>query len=131
MEPLLKLRVGQKIDTEEVMQALFRFNYEQSEYVSRPGEFAVRGNLIDAFPFNYRLPLRIEFGIDVIQSIRDFTLYEHDTLAEYEECTLIPLHEFFEKKMARRQEQFIDYEPLTSFFRVKQRKTLFQFLKEF
>ncbi|RKX92591.1 MAG: hypothetical protein DRP84_09770, partial [Spirochaetes bacterium] len=117
MKRYFKIKIHQKIGMEEVIQNLFNLNYEKGEEVTRQGEFAVRGNIVDMYPFNFRQPVRIEFGLDAIEAIRGFTLFEGELLESYDELTILPIHEFFEKKYPT--EDITEYDPLAAFLSIK------------
>jgi len=117
MKTYIKLTIGQKSDMEELVEQLFSFNYEQNEEVIRQGEFAYRGNVLDVYPFNYRLPVRIIFGFDEIESIYGFIVAEGEDVSSYNEVTILPVHEFFEKR--KEQEPTIRENPLQPFLKIK------------
>ena len=68
----LKLEVGQSIDRDVLIEALIRAGYSRVAIVEDPGEFAVRGGIVDLYPPHRELPSRVEFFDDEIESIRDF-----------------------------------------------------------
>ena len=117
MKQFLKLKIGYKCDREYIEQTLFEFNYVKVESVYRPGEFTCRGQIVDIFPFNFRLPVRITMGLHAIESMRDFTTTEGDTRAAYEELTIVPVHEFFAQKNI--PERFISDEKMRPFFKAE------------
>ncbi len=68
----LTLRVGEELPMERLIEWLERGGYSRSEVVELPGEFTVRGGIIDVFSPNATEPLRIEFFGDEIESLRYF-----------------------------------------------------------
>jgi len=113
----LKLKLNQKIGMQEVIEKLFILNYEKGEGVTRQGEFTIRGNIIDIFPFNFRQPIRIEFGLDTIEAIRGFTLFEGELLHSFDELVILPIYEFYGKKQL--SESIAEYDPLKAFLSIK------------
>ena len=108
-----RLKIGQTFDREKLQDLLYDLRYKKQEFVSRPGEFAVRGGIVDIYPVTYRAPVRLEFEGETIHSIRDFSPLDGRTLTRFEEVFLIPVTESFEKKLSRFRERFENFEPLT------------------
>ena len=67
-----RLEVGETIDRDVLIEKLSTAGYSRVAIVEDPGEFAVRGGIVDLFPPHHALPCRIEFFDDEIESIRDF-----------------------------------------------------------
>ncbi|MFT5440987.1 MAG: transcription-repair coupling factor (superfamily II helicase) [Myxococcota bacterium] len=67
-----QLEVGQTIDRDELIEKLTTAGYSRVAIVEDPGEFAVRGGIVDLFPPHRALPCRVEFFDDEIESLRDF-----------------------------------------------------------
>ena len=88
-------RTGGTLETEELLAFLQRNGYSRSETVREPGEYAVRGGIIDLFPPGYEEPLRIDlFGQDV-ESIRTFDPVSQRTSKKVSNFHLYPATEFF------------------------------------
>ena len=68
----IALAPGRRIDLPAVSLKLVESGYERTAAVERPGEFAVRGGILDLFPVTSDLPLRIELSGDTIESLRSF-----------------------------------------------------------
>ena len=69
---LLRLSVGDEKDYNEVIRILFNNGFERVDFVAEPGQFAVRGALIDIFSYSFNNPFRISFFGDEIESINVF-----------------------------------------------------------
>jgi transcription-repair coupling factor (superfamily II helicase) len=69
---LLKLAAGDEKPYEEIKEILFVNGFERVDFVSEPGQFAVRGALIDIFSYSFNNPFRISFFGDEIESINIF-----------------------------------------------------------
>ena len=69
---LLKLTVGEERSYEDIKEILFSSGFERVDFVSEPGQFAVRGALIDIFSYSFNNPFRISFFGDEIESINIF-----------------------------------------------------------
>ena len=70
----LKIAVGQKIELESLNEKLFEYDFNREDFVSEPGDFSVRGGIVDVFSYSNTLPFRIEFFGDEIESIRTFEI---------------------------------------------------------
>lgn len=68
----LTLKVGQKEDTGKLMEKLSSYGFEHVDYVYEPGQFALRGSILDVYSFASEYPYRIDFFGDEIDSIRTF-----------------------------------------------------------
>ena len=69
---LLKLTVGEEASYEDIKEILFSNGFERVDFVSEPGQFAVRGAIIDIFSYSFNNPFRISFFGDEIDSINIF-----------------------------------------------------------
>lgn len=70
----IKLSVGQSIKMQILIDNLKNFGYVKSDFVYQPGQFSIRGSIIDIFPFTNSKPVRIDFLGDEIDSIRIFSI---------------------------------------------------------
>ena len=68
----LKLSVNDKLSIDFINETLFEYHFKRVDFVSDPGEFSVRGGIIDVFSFSNDVPYRIEFFGDEVDSIRTF-----------------------------------------------------------
>ena len=69
---LLMLSVGDEISHENIVETLFASGFERVDFVSEPGQFAIRGAIVDIFSYSYNDPFRISFFGDEIDSINIF-----------------------------------------------------------
>jgi transcription-repair coupling factor (superfamily II helicase) len=70
--PLLVFEQGKEIPFERVRTVLSEAGFEKADFVSAPGQYAIRGSIIDIFSYSYNLPYRISFFDDEIESISTF-----------------------------------------------------------
>lgn len=68
----LKISQGEKINTAFVEEVLESYGFKWSEYVYEPGQYAVRGSIIDVFSFSGEYPFRMDFFGDEVESLRTF-----------------------------------------------------------
>lgn len=71
-ENTLKITVGEKIDPQFVSEVLDSYGFEYTDYVYEPGQYAIRGSIIDVFSFSNEYPFRIDFFGDEVETIRSF-----------------------------------------------------------
>src|SRR5690606_15487091 len=82
-----------QIDLEECIQKFVRMGYVRSDMVSSPGEFSVRGGIIDIYPLTEDYPIRIELFDDVIDSIRSFSLEDQRSINKRNDVIIGPASE--------------------------------------
>ncbi len=104
-ERTLSLAVSQTVDIVETEKTLREFGFEQVDYVYEPGQFAVRGSILDVYSFSSELPFRIDFFGDEIDTIRTFNVEDQLSKDKKDAVEIVPeLAKMTEEKM-----------PLTSF----------------
>ena len=85
----LSLRVGEKVDIMFIQETLLSFGFNKTDYVYEPGQFAVRGSIIDVYSFSHELPFRIDFFGDEVDSIRTFEVHSQLSRDRQESISLI------------------------------------------
>ena len=70
----LKLTLSENVSLDFVNEVLFEYNFNRVDFVTEPGDFSVRGGIIDVFSFSNDEPYRIEFFGDEVDSIRTFDI---------------------------------------------------------
>nr|WP_306349581.1 transcription-repair coupling factor [Flavobacterium sp. '19STA2R22 D10 B1'] len=103
----LKVAIGDKISIDFINEVLFEYQFKRVDFVSEPGEFSVRGGIIDVFSFSNDNPYRIEFFGDDIDSIRTFDVETQLSLDRQKKITIIPNVE--NKFLQENRESFLDY----------------------
>src|SRR3712207_841430 len=91
-EPL-ELSGGTQMELDSTLQRLVELGYERVDRASRPGEFAVRGGIVDAFPSTRRSPVRVEWWGDEIESVRAISLATQRVVRELEAVTVYAARE--------------------------------------
>ncbi|MEL6192793.1 MAG: transcription-repair coupling factor [Bacteroidota bacterium] len=86
----LELKQGENCGMEFVIEVLEEYGFEREEFVYEPGQFAIRGGILDVFSFAHDLPYRIEFFGDEVESIRTFDPVEQTSLETINRVSLIP-----------------------------------------
>ena len=70
----ISLKLNQNISFDKLNEQLFELEFRREDFVLDPGEFAVRGGILDIFPYSSQTPFRIEFFGDEISRIRSFDI---------------------------------------------------------
>lgn len=89
-ENTLKLNVGERVDTGFITDVLHSYGFEYVDYVYEPGQYAVRGSLIDVFSFSSEYPYRIDFFGDDVESIRTFEVDTQLSREKKESIAIVP-----------------------------------------
>lgn len=107
-ESLLHFRNDSELNLEELTHTLVSLGYERVGQVEMPGQFSVRGGILDLYPLTEENPWRIELWGDEIDSIRTFDAQSQRSLENLEEITIYPAAEQTGKKALV---SFLDYFP--------------------
>ena len=86
----LEIHKGERIDTSFVIELLQTFGFERVDYVYEPGQYCVRGSLIDVYSWSNELPYRIDFFGDEVESIRTFDIENQLSKEKIESIRIIP-----------------------------------------
>ena len=96
----LKINIKEKdeINRESLIQKLNMIGYKRDSLVTKTGEYANRGYILDVFPYGYENPIRIEFFDDEIESIREFNTDTQLSMKKKESVEICPFTEFINEK---------------------------------
>jgi transcription-repair coupling factor (superfamily II helicase) len=89
----LSFKVGDDLDVTKVLNTFVKMGYVRSEMVSTPGEFSIRGGIIDIYPLTVSDPIRIELFDTEIDSIRYFSLEDQRSIEKTAEVMIGPATE--------------------------------------
>lgn len=89
-ERILKLSVGQQIALTDIVHTLRDFGFEETDYVYEPGQFAVRGSILDVYSYSCEYPFRVDFFGDEIDSIRSFEVETQLSKDKKNDIELVP-----------------------------------------
>ena len=103
----LKVTVGDKISIDFINEVLFEYEFKRVDFITEPGEFSVRGGIVDVFSFSNDNPYRIEFFGDEVESIRSFDVATQLSILQQKKITIIPNVE--NKVFQENRESFLDY----------------------
>ncbi|MFT5713492.1 MAG: transcription-repair coupling factor (superfamily II helicase) [Flavobacterium sp.] len=103
----LKVSVGDKISIDFINEVLFEYEFKRVDFITEPGEFSVRGGIVDVFSFSNDNPYRIEFFGNEVDSIRSFDVGTQLSIEIQKKITIIPNVE--NKVFLESRESFLDY----------------------
>jgi len=86
----LKVGVNDNLSIDFVNEILFEYKFKRVDFVTEPGEFSVRGGIVDVFSFSHDEPYRIEFFGDEVDSIRTFDVETQLSVEQIKKINIIP-----------------------------------------
>ncbi len=89
-QSMLTINKGARFDMDFVIDVMQEYNFDRVDFVVQPGQFAVRGGIIDVFSFANENPFRIEFFDDTIDSLRSFDPVSQLSLRHFDQISIIP-----------------------------------------
>src|SRR5690554_5759102 len=103
----LKIAINDQLSIDFVNEVLFEYRFKRTDFVTEPGEFSVRGGILDVFSFSNDEPFRIEFFGDEVDSIRTFDVETQLSLDQKKKVSIIPNVE--NKMIDENRESFLNY----------------------
>ena len=89
-ERIIKLSVGEQVSQVEISHQLRDFGFVETDYVYEPGQFAVRGSILDIYSYSCEYPFRIDFFGDEIDTIRTFNIEDQLSRDRREAIEIVP-----------------------------------------
>lgn len=86
----LEISIGARLGIDFINEFLIDYNFERTDFVYEPGQFSIRGGIVDIFSFSHDLPYRIEFFGDDVESIRTFEIESQLSVDDVKSLTVIP-----------------------------------------
>lgn len=108
-ERVITVSAGQSLDLEKLISRLADYGYGREIQIEGPGQFAVRGGILDVYPLTDEVPVRIEFWGDEVDSIRTFDVESQRSIENLEDISIYPATEFPEE--AGKRVSFLEYFP--------------------
>lgn len=87
---VLRVEQGNEIGFSKLIESLQSVGFQIEDFVAEPGDYAVRGGIIDVFPSVGDNPIRLEFWGDTLESIREFDVLSQRSIRELTVATIIP-----------------------------------------
>ncbi len=103
----LKVAVGDNVSIDFINEVLFEYEFKRVDFITEPGEFSVRGGILDVFSFSNDNPYRIEFFGNEVDSIRTFDVETQLSVEKQTKITIIPNLE--NKFIKENRESFLNY----------------------
>jgi len=103
----LKIVVNDSLSIDFVNEVLFEYQFKRVDFVTEPGEFSVRGGIVDVFSFSHDEPYRIEFIGNEIESLRTFDVETQLSTEQAKKISIIPNIE--NKFLDEKRESFLKY----------------------
>ena len=125
----LKIKLDDSISLDFLNEVLFEYQFKRVDFVTEPGEFSVRGGIVDVFSFSHDQPYRIEFFGDEVDSIRTFDVETQLSTEKINKITIIP--NVANKFMEEKRESFLKYVATNTTIYVKNTELLFDRLNNF
>ncbi len=118
----LKVKLKESVSIDFINEVLFEYNFNRVDFVTEPGEFSVRGGIIDVFSFSNDEPYRIEFFGDEVDSIRTFDIETQLSNEKLNTASIMPNVE--NKALQESRESFLKYISAKTVLFVKNKELL-------
>ena len=105
----LTVKKGEKLSIDFIIDLLIEYGFSRADFVIEPGEFSVRGGIIDVFSYASDNPYRIELLGDAIESVRTFDATSQLTVALHESVSIVPNVQH--KLLHESRQSFLQYLP--------------------
>ncbi|MBN2350631.1 MAG: transcription-repair coupling factor [Bacteroidales bacterium] len=86
----LQLIKGEKISIEFIHEVLEEYGFKRVDFVYEPGQYSIRGGIVDIFSYSCDFPFRIDFFGDEVESIRSFDIENQTSKAPFDKISIIP-----------------------------------------
>jgi len=103
----LRLGLGESLSVDFVIDLLMEYNFERVDFVVEPGQFSIRGGIVDVFSFTNDRPYRIEFFGDDVESIRTFDPSDQLSIDRLDHVTITP--NIQDRSLLEKRESFMSY----------------------
>lgn len=125
----LKIKLEDTLSLDFLNEVLFEYQFKRVDFVTEPGEFSVRGGIVDVFSFSHDEPYRIEFFGDEVDSIRTFDVETQLSTEKVKKISIIPnvANKFIEEQ----RESFLKYVASETVVFLKNKGLLFNTLDTF
>lgn len=118
---ILELKVGEETTIDFINELLYEYHFERVDFVTGPGQFSIRGGIVDIFSFANDDPYRVEMFGDEIDSIRSFDPATQLSLKNYKKIHILPNVQ--DQSLIEMREGFLDFLPGNSTVWLKDRVT--------
>ncbi len=112
LQNTIQVQKSEKITIEFLKDALKEYQFERVDFVYEPGQYSVRGSIVDVFSYAAKYPYRLDFFGDEVDSIRSFDIENQLSVDKFEKVQIVPDVKKFEKNESKIS--FIEYLPENS-----------------
>ena len=103
----MTLKVGQEIQQSELSKQLSELGFEHVDFVFQPGQYAIRGSIVDIYSYGHDIPYRFDFFGDEIDSIREFDIEDQLSKSRVESAEIVGGSQ--ESKAESQESTIVDY----------------------
>jgi transcription-repair coupling factor (superfamily II helicase) len=96
----ISLTVGEELELDLLNELLIEMSFEKVDHVYEPGQFAIRGGIIDVYSYSHELPYRIELFGDQIDSLREFNPVDQLSIVTHQKIKIIPNINFSSQRVS-------------------------------
>jgi len=115
----IKIYKGEDINYNSFARKLADYGYERCQRISEPGDYSMRGGIIDIFPPTFEGPVRIELSGARVESIRSFSIASNETIEEHTVVIILPKLGLYPKRKRLKKLQLDERTPLESFIDIQ------------
>ncbi|NBC82079.1 MAG: transcription-repair coupling factor [Bacteroidetes bacterium] len=105
----LEIKSGDSLSIDFVNEVLHEYQFKRVDFVYEPGQYSIRGSIVDIFSYANDLPFRIDFFGDEVESIRSFDLNTQLSQRKFEKLSIIPNVQ--DAQIEQTREIFLDHFP--------------------
>lgn len=105
----LEIEVNGKYSVDFINELLIEYEFDHVDFVYEPGQFAIRGGIIDVYSYSNEFPFRIEFFDDEVESIRSFDMVSQLSIKTLKKISIVPNVQ--KKLLQESRESFLTYIP--------------------
>lgn len=125
----LKVKLNDTLSLDFLNEVLFEYKFKRVDFVTEPGEFSVRGGIVDVFSFSNDEPYRIEFFGDEVDSIRTFDVDTQLSTSKVNKINVIP--NVASKFLEENRQNFLEYVSSDTIIFAKNTDYIFDRLDDF
>jgi len=108
-ENTLELKQQEKVSIDFISEVLNEYGFNRNEYVLEPGQYSIRGGIVDIWSFSFDFPFRVEFSGDEVESIRSFDPVTQLSTGNYAKASIIP--NIQDRILSEKRQSFLEYLP--------------------
>jgi transcription-repair coupling factor (superfamily II helicase) len=102
----LELNVGENISIDFIKEFLIEYQFQRVDFVYEPGQYSIRGSIVDIYSFSNDFPYRVDFFGDEVETIRTFDITNQLSKAKFDKISIIP---DVQTKYAENRINFFDF----------------------